>query len=495
MSVSATNWSDLPLSHELFELIEKAGFVIPSPVQAQTIPLILEGHDVLVSSQTGSGKTASFVLPVVEKFKNKNGTYILALAPTREIAQQTGAVFEQFAAPFGMKVAVCIGGASIPVEKEALAASPHIIVATPGRLCDHLERGHVWLDFIQCLIFDEADRMLDMGFAKQMEAITDHIPKERQTLMFSATFAPPVEKLARRVMKEPKQVTIEKAEGSVPKIDQRLFWVEENRKHGALLRLIREEPGTMIIFVKAKERTFQVWRVLEDKKIPATYIHSDLPQEARELAIADFKAGKYQVLVATDVMGRGIDIDDVAHVLNYDVPREAEDYIHRIGRTGRAGREGRASTFAVPGKDDRAIRAIEKLRGIESTNRPDQEMSTEAERPRYDRSDRNDRSDRRPRGDSNRGRGPRPEGQSSEVRADGSTEPRPRHDRGPRRPRGPRPEGEQRARPAGPEQTPRVQREPQPRVNKPQTAPAQSAPTSEQRPTKGVLGWIKKIFK
>lgn len=359
-----TNWNDLSLSPEMLAIIEQVGYKTPSQVQQLSIPLVIAGHDVLVSSQTGSGKTASFVIPVVERFKGKNGTYILALAPTREIAQQTGAVFETFGKAFGLRTVVCIGGASIPVEKEALASSPHIIVATPGRLCDHLERGNVWLDFIQCLIFDEADRMLEMGFAKQIDTITEQIPKERQTLMFSATFAPKVEKLARNVMKDPKEVTIAKSETSTPKIEQQLFWIPEERKMSTLMRLVQDEPGTVIIFAKSKERVYQVWRSLHGKKDDVTYIHSDLNQEQREAAIADFKSGRFRILVATDVMGRGIDVDDVAHVVNYDVPREAEDYIHRIGRTGRRGKTGYASTFAIPGKDDLGIKAIEKLRGV-----------------------------------------------------------------------------------------------------------------------------------
>jgi ATP-dependent RNA helicase RhlE len=361
-----TAWNELNLSSEMLTLIENAGYKAPTPVQCQSIPFVMEGLDVLVSSQTGSGKTASFVIPVVERFKGKNGTYILALSPTREIAQQTGAVFEAFGKPLGLRTVVCIGGASIPVEKEALASSPHIIVATPGRLCDHLERGNVWLDFIQCLIFDEADRMLEMGFAKQIDTITEQIPKQRQTLMFSATFAPRVEKLARSVMNDPKEVTIVKSEASTPKIEQRLLWLYEEKKMPALMRLAQEEPGTIIIFAKSKERVYQVWRSLHGKKDDVTYIHSDLTQEQREAAIAEFKSGRYRILVATDVMGRGIDVDDVAHVVNYDVPREAEDYVHRIGRTGRRGKSGHATTFAIPVKDEQGIRAIEKLRGVTS---------------------------------------------------------------------------------------------------------------------------------
>ncbi len=377
-----TTWADLGLSAQMMTLIEEAGYKVPSNVQAQTIPFALQGLDVLVSSQTGSGKTASFVIPTVERFKEKNGTYILALSPTREIAQQTGAVFEAFGKPFGLKTVVCIGGASLPVEKEALASSPHIIVATPGRLCDHLERGNVWLDFIQCLIFDEADRMLEMGFSKQIDMITEQIPKERQTLMLSATFAPAVEKLARKAMNNPKQVLIEKTVDSTPKIDQMLYWVDEDQKLSRLMSILREEKGTVFVFVKAKERAYQIARNLQNKGFnDVTYIHSDLPQDARELAVSDFKSGKYRVIVATDVMGRGIDVDDVAHVVNYDVPREAADYIHRIGRTGRRGLTGKASTFALPGRDDKAIEAIGKLRGVPAPKKeervPERERSND----------------------------------------------------------------------------------------------------------------------
>ena len=359
------SWSDLALGPDILELVEKAGYRKPTPVQIQSIPLVLAGNDVLVTSQTGSGKTASFVLPIVENFKGKNGTYILALSPTREIAQQTGAVFESFAAPLGLKTVVCIGGASIPAEKEALATSPHIIVATPGRLCDHLERGNVWLDFIQCLVFDEADRMLDMGFATQIDMITEQIPKERQTLMFSATFAPNVERLARKVMRDPKQVKIGVAEGSAPKINQRFWWMDEDHKLSDLMRIITEETGTIIVFINSKDKVYRVWRALSGKKFDmVTCIHSDCSQEQREAAIADFKSGKFRVLLATDVAGRGLDVDDVAHVVNFDIPREAEDYIHRIGRTGRIGKTGTATSFAIPVRDEQSVRAIEKLLGI-----------------------------------------------------------------------------------------------------------------------------------
>jgi superfamily II DNA/RNA helicase len=368
-----------------------------------------------------------------------------------------------------MKTVVCIGGASIPVEKEALSSSPHIIVATPGRLVDHLERGNVWLDFIQCLIFDEADRMLDMGFANQIKNITETLPKERQTLMFSATFAPAVEKLAREAMRDPKEITIKKTVDTTPKIEQILHWVDERDKARVCRKIVKEEPGTVIIFTNAKERVFSVWRALiEDKSIEATYIHSDIPQSQREAAIADFKSGKYRVLVATDVVGRGIDVDDVSHVINYDVPKEAEDYIHRIGRTGRRGKEGIASTLAVPGKDNRTIAEIAKLRGVTSPELPPREER--GERGGEKRGGRDGGRDRRPRGD-------RPQREAREQRP--PREQRPGEERRPRQERRPRDD-----------RRPREHREPRPQqVTKPVAPPVAPAKSG------GVVGWLKSLFK
>ncbi|MBF0300574.1 MAG: DEAD/DEAH box helicase [Oligoflexia bacterium] len=374
------NWSNLSLSSKILKLVDDAGYKKPTPVQVQSIPLVVAGLDILVCSQTGSGKTASFVLPILERFKDKNGTYILALSPTREIALQTGAVFETFATPLGMKTVVCIGGVSISEEKKALSSSPHIIVATPGRLCDHLERGNVWLDFIQCIVFDEADRMLEMGFATQIEKIAEQLPKERQTLMYSATFAPKVEKLAKSLMNNPREVMIQNTKSTIPQIEQRLLWMDEGKKVSALFSLVRQELGTIIVFAKSKERVYQIWRHLQGRKIDSTYIHSDLTQEQRESTVTDFKNGKFRILIATDVMGRGIDVDNIAHVVNYDVPYEAEDYIHRIGRTARLGKTGIATTFAIPIKDEFAICAIEKILGVESPK--SQQEKKEKEEPK-----------------------------------------------------------------------------------------------------------------
>jgi ATP-dependent RNA helicase DeaD len=431
-------WAETGLDPRLLELIEKAGYRSPTLVQSRAIPAALLGKDVLVSSATGSGKTAGFVLPALQRFIGRDGTYILALAPTREIAQQTGAVFEQFGGPLGFRVAVCIGGASIPLEKEALQKSPHVIVATPGRLCDHLERGNVWLEFIQCLILDEADRMLDMGFSDQLNKITDQLPVERQAMMFSATFAPEVERLARKIMKNPVEVTIEKQSSSTPKIEQRLLNVPEYAKIGALMRIMRQEPGTIFVFANSKDKVSNIWRALHAKRIyDVTYIHSDCTQDHREQAIADFKSGKYRVLIATDVAGRGIDVEDVAHVVNFDLPKEAEDYVHRIGRTGRKGKTGKSTSFAAE-RDERLLAAIEKLVGpiIVDEGPRQRDDRPRDDRPRDDRPRNNDRGPRR---DDNRGsRNDRPEG----ARLESSRGPRRDDGRGPRRDdnRGPRPD-------------------------------------------------------
>ncbi|MGE4107627.1 MAG: DEAD/DEAH box helicase [Bacteriovoracia bacterium] len=356
-------WAELGLSSETLKLIEKAGFQYPTPVQAQTIPLSLDHHDLIASAQTGTGKTASFVLPMVERFVGKEGTYGLILAPTREIAQQTQATLEIFGTPRGVRSAVLIGGVDMRQDAAALATYPQIIVATPGRLCDHLERGNIWLDFIQMVVLDEADRMLDMGFADQLSRIMMAVPPERQTMVFSATFPPSVERLAAKIMYEPKRVAIGKPTSSAPTVDQRLIWMKEESKNRELSRVMREEKGTIIVFTRSKDGASHLWRSLHSRGIyDATQIHSDRLQKYREQALAEFKEGKYRILIATDVAGRGIHVDSVAHVVNYDLPMEPEDYIHRIGRTGRKGETGRATTFATL-RDRGSIREIERMLG------------------------------------------------------------------------------------------------------------------------------------
>lgn len=357
------NWQALKLSSGTLELIAKAGFESPSPIQFQTIPLALRGLDIIASAQTGTGKTASFVLPMVEKFFGREGTLGLILAPTREIAQQIQATLEIFGAPQKIRSIALIGGVDMKIDIQGLQSYPQIIVATPGRLCDHLDRGTLWLDFIEMVVLDEADRMLDMGFSTQLAKIMEEVPTKRQTLLFSATISPEVGRLANKILRNPSKVTVGKSQSAAGGVEQRVIWMEEASKSRELRRLLREETGSIIVFTRSKDGATRVWRSLHSAGIyDATYIHSDRLQSHREQALAEFKEGKYRILIATDVAGRGIHVDDVAHVVNYDLPMEADSYVHRIGRTGRAGSTGKATTFATH-RDRRLILEIEKLLG------------------------------------------------------------------------------------------------------------------------------------
>ncbi len=357
------SWKSLGLSDDALLLIEKAGFLNPTPVQAETIPLAMAGRDIIASAQTGTGKTASFVLPMVERFASKSGTFGLILAPTREIAQQTQATLEIFGTPRGLTSIVLIGGVEMRLDEKAIQTYPQIIVATPGRLCDHLSRGNIWLDFIQVVVLDEADQMLNMGFAEQLSKIMEEVPTARQTMLFSATFPPLVEHLARRIMNQPHRVMIHAPTSRVSTIEQRVILLEEESKNQELNRILREEKGSIIVFTRSKDRATRVWRSLHSRGVyDATYIHSDRTQSDREQALADFKEGKFRILIATDVAGRGIHVDGIGHVVNFDLPLEPEDYIHRIGRTGRQGASGKATSF-VTARDQKLLQAIEKIIG------------------------------------------------------------------------------------------------------------------------------------
>jgi len=356
-------WAKLGLSDDALNLIEKAGFSKPTPVQAESIPISLQGHDVIAAAQTGTGKTASFVLPMVDRIAGKEGTLGLILAPTREIAQQTQATLELFGTPRGVRSIVLIGGIDMKLDEAAIRSYPQVIVATPGRLCDHLDRGNIWLDFIQVVVLDEADRMLDMGFADQLARITEDLPKTRQTLVFSATIPPSVRWLAQKILHDPREITIGRAMSAAKTVDQKLIWLDEEAKMRELRRVMREEPGSMIVFTRSKDGASRLWRSLHSRGIyDATVIHSDRRQQDREKALAEFKEGKYRILIATDVAGRGIHVDEVAHVVNYDPPLEPADYVHRIGRTGRIGASGKATSFATR-RDRDLVGRIERLLG------------------------------------------------------------------------------------------------------------------------------------
>ena len=256
------SWADLGLSPASLEILAKAGFQAPTPVQALSIPEGLQGRDLIVSAQTGTGKTASFVLPMVEKLEGRNGLYGLILAPTREIAQQIQATIDLFGVPRGVRAATLIGGIDMRIDLKALQTHPQIIVATPGRLCDHIQRGTIWIEFIEMVVLDEADRMLDMGFAQQLSIIFDQLPQERQTLLFSATIPGSIEQLGKRILKDPKRIMAAKALATTTSVEQRMVMMDDGSKRSELRRLLSEEPGSVMVFVRSKIGAAKLMRSL-----------------------------------------------------------------------------------------------------------------------------------------------------------------------------------------------------------------------------------------
>ncbi len=362
-SIPHMEWNALGLQPDLIELLISAGLTRPTPVQARAIPEALQNLDLIVSAQTGTGKTAAFVLPIIEKLRGRKGTYCVVLCPTREIALQTEKVFQQFGKPFGIECISLIGGTPLKADEALLQTYPQVIIATPGRMCDHIERGTVWLDYLEILVLDEADRMLDMGFSVQLNQVLDQTPNTRQTLLFSATLSPKIEKLAHSILYQPKRIQVGKTSRTASTIEQRFVFLEEDDKFSELEHLLYEVPGSTFVFTRSKDSAAKLWRKLRNRGFhEATQLHSNLAQEVREEALEDFKSGKYRVLIATDVMGRGIHVDEVSHVINYDFPRDAEDYVHRIGRTGRAESSG-ISTSLVTRMDHLCVKDVEKILG------------------------------------------------------------------------------------------------------------------------------------
>lgn len=356
-------WADLGLSESLLKVIAEAGYTTPTQVQQQSIPSGLEGKDIVVSAQTGTGKTAAFVLPLLEKLKGREGTYALVLAPSREIALQTHETIVKLGKDLNVRSVALIGGIDLKIDAKILQTYPQVLVATPGRLCDHLERGNVWLEYLEILVLDEADRMLDMGFSDQLNRIVRELPKSRQTMLFSATFPPSVDKLAKNILKDPKRIQVGKTTSAAKTVEQKFIFTDDRSKLNELQKIIHQEKGSIFIFTRSKLGAVRLYRSLQSRGYRDTaQMHSDLRQSDREQALEDFKSGKFRILIATDVIGRGIHVEGVAHVVNYDLPQEPEDYVHRIGRTGRAEAEGKATTF-VTDKDKASMRDLEKMLG------------------------------------------------------------------------------------------------------------------------------------
>ena len=369
------NFKDLGLQSFLTDRCEQMGYKQPTPIQKEAIPVVLEGGDVIACAETGTGKTAAFLLPILQKLneaKKRPGTSVLVLAPTRELANQTDEACRQFA-PKGITCAALIGGTGYGKQTAALRRGANIIVATPGRLIDFMEQGMVNLSTVTTLVLDEADRMLDMGFLPAIKRIVNAVPEKRQTLFFSATMAPEIERIAQAIVKDPTFIEISKRGTAAGTIVQTAYSVEHSSKIPLLLDLLsKEEFDRVLIFTRTKRGADRVAHILEARSHKSNRIHGDRSQSQREAALRAFKAGKTNVLVATDVAARGIDIDSVSHVINYDVPEAPEDYVHRIGRTGRAGNQGRAITLFTAA-EEHSVRAIEKLMGqqVERVIHPD----------------------------------------------------------------------------------------------------------------------------
>ncbi len=361
---SPLTFSSLDLSEAILQDIDRAGFSNPTPIQAQAIPPGLEGRDVLGCAQTGTGKTAAFVIPMVERLA---GVQVgpprgLILAPTRELALQIQTAVDQLGRRRRVFATTIVGGADMQAQVRALRQRPDIIVATPGRLLDHMWNGNINMNGFQILVLDEADRMLDMGFAPQINQILDALPEERQTLLFSATMPTDLADLARVSVKNPVRVMVAKPATPVAGVTQMLHHTTSEDKTALLLRLLQEQDGSVLVFTRTKHRADRVGRTLEQRGHRVAVLHGNHGLSARRRALEGFRRGRYRILVATDIAARGIDVANIEHVINYDLPNCPEDYVHRIGRTARMEALGRASSF-VTAEDSRQIRAIERLLG------------------------------------------------------------------------------------------------------------------------------------
>ena len=357
-------FDDLGLAPQILEAVRDAGYERPTPIQAEAIPLALKGRDLIGLAQTGTGKTAAFTLPILDRLiGGPRRTRALVLTPTRELAIQVDESVRKYANSAEIDVAAIYGGVPLDPQEKKLRKGVDIVVATPGRLIDHLERQNVVFDDLEILVLDEADRMLDMGFAPQINKIVAQIPSYRQTLLFSATMPPEVEALARKYLRKPIVIQIGRRSGASNMVTHAVYPVPRERKGALLVELLRDvKSETVLVFTRTKHGADKVVRDLERADIKATAMHADKSQAQRTRALEQFKSGEINVLVATDIAQRGLDISGITHVINYDVPQQPEDYVHRIGRTGRAAATGDAFTFMSP--DEIAmVRSIEHVIG------------------------------------------------------------------------------------------------------------------------------------
>ncbi len=353
------NFDGLGIAPKILGILDRIKFKVPTPIQAKVIPLAIKGDDIIGIAQTGTGKTHAFAVPIVQTLARVRGS-ALVLAPTRELALQIDEAFRVLADPFGLRTACLIGGDSMNKQIRALQRRPRIIIGTPGRVQDHIDRQNVSMHDTVVLVLDEADRMLDMGFAPQVNKILSRIPKNRQTMLFSATMAQAIMAMASQHMKLPVSVEIAPSGTTAERITQELFIVKKEMKPRLLGKVLSQYRGSVLLFSRTKHNARRVARMVREMGHAAIEIHSDRTLPQRREALDGFKAGRYKVLVATDIAARGIDVTGIELVINYDLPDDTENYVHRIGRTGRAGHEGHAISFATP--DQRGnVRDIENL--------------------------------------------------------------------------------------------------------------------------------------
>ena len=361
------NFSQLGLAEAQVRACESLGYTEPTPIQKQGIPVVLSGQDLIGCAETGTGKTAAFLLPIIQKIgeKPRPGVRVLVLAPTRELVTQIHKNYREFNRGKGNRAVVVIGGANMRAQITELRRDAAVVIATPGRLLDLIERRAVSLAAVEFLVLDEADRMLDMGFLPAIRRVLAMLPAKRQTLLFSATMSEEIERLARTTMKQPTLIEVSPRGKAPITVDQVAYPVAQESKTALLLDLLeREKFERVLVFARTRRGAERLSHILGARDHSVNRIHSDRSQPQREAALRGFRDGRTRVLVATDIAARGLDVDAVSHVINYDVPSAPEDYVHRIGRTGRAGNKGRAITIVAP-VDELSMRAIERLTGKE----------------------------------------------------------------------------------------------------------------------------------
>ncbi|MGE2736714.1 DEAD/DEAH box helicase [Mycolicibacterium vaccae] len=355
-------FADLQIHPAVLQAVDDVGYESPSPIQAETIPAILAGSDVVGLAQTGTGKTAAFAIPILSKIDTESrNTQALVLAPTRELALQVAEAFGRYGAKLRVNVLPIYGGSSYVPQLAGLKRGAQVVVGTPGRVIDHLEKGSLDLSHLDYLVLDEADEMLQMGFAEDVERILADTPEYKQVALFSATMPPAIKKITAKYLHDPVEVTVKSKTQTAENITQRYFQVSYPRKMDALTRLLETEQGdAMIVFVRTKQATEEVAEKLRARGFAAAAINGDIPQAVRERTISQLKDGTIDILVATDVAARGLDVERISHVVNFDIPHDPESYVHRIGRTGRAGRSGTALLFVTP-RERHLLGAIERV--------------------------------------------------------------------------------------------------------------------------------------